>query len=500
METMNFPLRCLLIFSVLGAWWNPVPAFEPYDYKTVPFPKGITDFESRVPGLVDTLTDIAIGGDLPEDQEARFLAAARRISPLNRRAFTAEYEKKIGAPHSESRKIAGAQIKLLLEPHLAALSEINGAEEFRDFLAESLDLAELGSPNKSGSSGGSPAVVAEGTIGFLSMDGPRKVKAVLRSGEGSGSFMFAPGGLDSRIFLSAYREAVKFIGLSRGSELVGKSIEFSLDKAVKVKSEGPGAALACAVLTEALSKKLSLEKDTALMGDVNADGTVQPVEDLRERLSSESRSLEKVIIVPKADQFAGNDILLLEGPRVFYKTQLFTVETLSEAVDLGTSRRKDKQKQAIALFTEIQNVLNKPGGAKFITNSHVRRRLQKVLQLAPNHLSAKQLALASQKKYPVRLSLTASLELIFDAIEPIFKDSGEIDSYKKVDEEGIKILSRYRSRIDPALKKLTDAVFTFQNAGRVGSNTANERARVSQRLKEELSRVRRDYRIRERLM
>ncbi|MDF1813918.1 MAG: hypothetical protein P1V20_17075, partial [Verrucomicrobiales bacterium] len=210
-------------------------------------------------------------------------------------------------------------------------------------------------------------------------------------------------------------------------------------------------------------------------------------------------SLYHVVVIPKADRYSLDDILLLHGPAIFYTTQIFEVGTLNQAVEISKKARSKNINQSLKTFYQVQQVLKQPDGRKYLQNSHVKKRLSEVLKLTPNHLSAQQLVKVSKGIYPRHLSLQASFEIVFEALKPVIEDDG-IDQYGKLDPEGFEKLKRYRDRLDPSLEKLAGATFSFETSGRIGTDSGNERARVTQNLKEELNAVSRNVKIRERMM
>ena len=481
----------VLLFSGL----TPAIGFEAYDYKKVPsFPNLEEDYEFKLMSLVEILTDIALIEDLPDLKRAHILAAARRISPMNRRAFYAEYQLSIGLRPTGTSPIRKEMISSALQIHFVNLEKIPGTKNYVEFLKAASDLNAVSVPVQT-------TVVTEpvsnNTCGLLTHNGCVSLGCLKERVSGS-NFQFTVGNLKSGIFLSAYRESIKYLALKNTRNLSGVRLNFMID-AELTPEEGPAAALACAVLTEAAAKNLRIDPRVALAGDVNADGSVQPLGDQVDRLMADAGSLYKITVIPKADQGFANDILLLHGPWFFSKTQLVGVGKLSEAVDIASQKKSPGVSQALSIFAEVQKVLNGPEGRKFLTNSHVRKRLVRVLELMPDHLSARQLNRASMGNYPKTLSLVGSFEIIFKALKPAIK-KGQIDQNAKLDPEALVELKRYRKRLDPTLKKLVDATFAFETSGRVGGQSSIERARVKQRLKEELNAISRNIKIRERMM
>ncbi|MDF1816717.1 MAG: hypothetical protein P1V20_31230, partial [Verrucomicrobiales bacterium] len=267
-------------------------AFEPFDYQKVPSP-GIVQRESaRFEPLVETLTGIASNENIPETNRAKLLAAARAISPLNKSAFYTEYLLSIGDTPGEIPPIEKDRVTDVLEPYLRELRALPAAGEFITFVNDATKFDQSSQPRSTDSSDpfadesdSVPAAESSvNTCGLLTMEGCREItcRSSIISGK---TFKFKPGALNSDYFMSAFRESLKYIAITSTEGLIGRQVDFLTD-AELTDEEGPSGALACAVLTEAVAGNFKVDSLVAFSGDVNADGTVQPLDDQKERLTA----------------------------------------------------------------------------------------------------------------------------------------------------------------------------------------------------------------------
>ena len=74
--------------------------------------------------------------------------------------------------------------------------------------------------------------------------------------------------------------------------------------------------------------------------------------------------------------------------------------------------------EAIAAFAAVQQTCRKTG-ANGLNTPEVKQKLDRIIQIAPNHLSAKYLRQAADRKQPTKLSLSMSLYRAFVAIAPL---------------------------------------------------------------------------------
>lgn len=507
------------------------------NYDSLPFPEGgILMDESKKAGFLNALAAIARNyDDVSNSDRARAVALARRVDPLHKPSFiadyqldrgvkpepTADYERKkdavyavyktsldfLRAPDKKAKEYSGYLIDLLIgvEPqdtnYPALMSEYE--KEFPSVSWESIVSIE-------GDSLAPPPVSLGGPghqFAFLSTDGILKIQSNSKSGGASGLQFPGRNPVETGIFRSAFREGVKYLGQKKSGITRGWTVSFKADGEFKeefLEEQGPAAALGSVLSLQALVENGEFDPAIAFAGDVNADGSVQPVHDIRDRLNSIGKSEIKIIGIPMADAGSLGDILILNGPKVFAERQIFGVRSMKEASELSrpfSSRAQDLQ-AAMDQFSEIQEVLLKPGGMKHLTNSHVLKRLQELTQLAPNHLSAKMLALKGLQRAPGKLTLGASLELV---MEPLKSMTGGDDEKMKItsaglDPEAVLRLQRYAKRIDGRLKKLSSAVVNLSNAGRVGSDKFTAQEIATTWLKDELAAVGRNIDVREEMM
>lgn len=482
-------------------------AFEPLYHGNVPCSDAVIEsFQARSSDFPTILSRIAVTRGLSDAQSSEILAAARRISPLDRTAFLTEYQLSIGHRPTEVKGFPESEdLSAIVAPYLEKVRSISGSTPFIEFLTDAItkEVESAEEPSKIPENPFAPPEeekedeLFEQSCHFLTSEGCTPLMA---SGAPSsnGHFQYLPGNLNSELFRSAYRESLKHLAIRHVAELEGLLITFQTDSRIE-EDDGPAAALASAVLTRAIAEKIELDESISYFGDVNADGTVQPVDGMVKRLIENPGTLCHIVVIPKADLFQADDLLLLNGPDTFIKTQLVAVEDLDAALSFGGKTQSDSTDQAIKLFDEIQGVLQRPGGEKLITNSHVRTRLKKVVELMPEHISARQLLLLSLNRAPRQLSLSASIDLIFEALDPVI-EKGEIDMYGHLDPDSYATLNRFKDRLDPSLSELTMAVIQFETSGRLGSNSRSERARLSQRLKEKINAMSRNVRVREKMM
>jgi len=211
----------------------------------------------------------------------------------------------------------------------------------------------------------------------------------------------------------ATSEVSKFIQVRHHGHLPeGYRIELAFADKYSPK-DGPSAAVACALLVDSILADHDLADDFAVTGDMNADGSIQPVGGIVSKVRGARQKGCAIVAVPKQNETAVADGYIIDGIRELRSIQVFSVATFDEAHALATKNRAEKLAKALAEFSQVQQALARD--EKFISNPKVLEKLHLVTELAPNHLSAKYLYLHGTQRGPRTLSLVGSLMAIDEA-------------------------------------------------------------------------------------
>lgn len=267
---------------------------------------------------------------------------------------------------------------------------------------------------------------------------------------------------------TALKKVVKYLRLQHKSLPAGYRVEISFEEQY-IPKDGPSAAVACALLLNSLIEGDDIDPDIAVTGDMNADGTVQPVGGITGKLRGAVRRDCSVIGIPEPNKRVINDLLIVEGPLSLSRIQIFTLGKFEDAWKLAAShdKRNAEIKESIEVFGEVQKVLNRSGGIKYLRNSHVRERLKKCLELTPNHLSAQLLLDASMGRVPKKLSLLGSVENIDRTAEPLLRairqKKFDISDPLAGDEyaDAASAIKRIRPMLDDRTLKCADALVNY---------------------------------------
>ncbi|MDF1659752.1 MAG: hypothetical protein P1U58_19220 [Verrucomicrobiales bacterium] len=300
---------------------------------------------------------------------------------------------------------------------------------------------------------------------------------------------------------SALKEVIKFHQLRHSVDESRKEIEISFEEQYSSK-DGPSAAVACALLAESIVTGTELDRTFAVTGDLNADGAVQPVGGIDGKIRGAINANCSIIALPKESSNVLSDYAVLGQLKPFIDIQVFSITTFDEALQLSkaSEQRSEETQLSIDTFSKVQEVLQKPGGEKWLSNPHVHDKLRIVLKNTPNHESAKYLLLKGLGRSPESLSLSGSFLQIYRATTPLrgALESGEIPEDTGDLSQSMFNLRRIRAKLDPRTRACADALEDFSGSlKKVGDTNlfaANSRIpKIVEELESSWSDVLREY-------
>jgi len=267
---------------------------------------------------------------------------------------------------------------------------------------------------------------------------------------------------------SALGEVIKYLRLRHDVLPHNYKVEIAFEEQY-IPKDGPSAAVACALLLESMIKDLELDDKFAVTGDMNADGTVQPVGGITGKLRGAAARDCNVVAIPVKNARVISDMLIMEGPAPLTRIQIFSLKNFDQALALGVRHelRSEDVRTSIEKFEEVRKLLTQPNGMRYLKNSHVQARLRECVKLTPNHLSARHLLLASVGRTPERLSLSGSLEYIDRSAEPLLRvlRQGSFEKRGGLEEDefadAASALRRIRTKLDKRVVKICDSIVEY---------------------------------------
>lgn len=174
--------------------------------------------------------------------------------------------------------------------------------------------------------------------------------------------------------------------------------------------DGGSAGTAFAILMLSSLEGWDIDPKFAITGDITVDSKVRPIGGVDAKIRGAADDGCTLVAIPEGNAERVSDYLVLTSPKSLADIQIFSITTLSDAVDLARVKKPDKIARAIDLFSQFQTVYKDASNpAAYLTSADAKDKLRSVLEFAPTHLSAKYLLLCAEGKAPKKLSVGMSL-------------------------------------------------------------------------------------------
>lgn len=282
---------------------------------------------------------------------------------------------------------------------------------------------------------------------------------------GFGATHFAqPVGSDMRTALQA---ASRFIELRHETLPRQNDFEIAFQEKYSGK-DGPSAAVACALLLESAITGKTWDSEFAVTGDMNQDGSVQPIGGVAAKIRGAANGECKIVAIPMKNESALMDVLLMDGPNALCKTAVFGISNFEEAAALAATERPQILQQALDEFMVMREVLLRDPRAQpqILRTPQAVERLQAILKKTAHCLSAKHLLLYAQGRLPASLSLAGSIQETDsngDALLAAIDKDINAESSLRLDDVGgaINRLRNLRPRLDKRVWPYLDAIVNY---------------------------------------
>lgn len=271
-----------------------------------------------------------------------------------------------------------------------------------------------------------------------------------------------------KMMSGALTRAVSLVEERHGELPQGIAIELSFEEQY-IPKDGPSAAVASFLLLESIIQDIDFDQRFAVTGDMSEAGQVGPVGGIDGKIRGARKRGCEVIAIPVENAGSVADLLLLEGAGALTGIQIFSIKTHAEALALARvpEERSEELRSAISEFAKIQSAMQRSSSNALLRSPKVQQSLRRIVQLAPNHLSARYLLLAGLGRNPKELTLSGSLTAIDQAAAPLikgleqgrFEETGSFE--KNLYLESKYALQRQRAQLDPRTRDCADAIIEY---------------------------------------
>ena len=182
-------------------------------------------------------------------------------------------------------------------------------------------------------------------------------------------------------------------------------VSFADDSGAK---DGPSGDAAFTLLLFSLYHPLRLAADCAITGDITVDGRVRAVGAVPAKIHAALEGGCRIVAVPKENAAEVSDVSFLYDANTFWKIQVFTVDTLDEALAVMREDRPADLQRAIDLFAAVERRIAPDTPCLSAAHLDLVPSLREVLRLAPGHASAAAMLKALEGRSFVSMSLPVS--------------------------------------------------------------------------------------------
>lgn len=235
---------------------------------------------------------------------------------------------------------------------------------------------------------------------------------------------------------TALDEAVRAVKLRHPS--FGEREHFTLSFGEKYGAkDGPSAGAAFTLVLYSLYDPLKLAGDCAITGDITVDGRVRKVGAVPSKIQAAVLDRCRLVAIPRENAEAPADTALLYPQNTLWKTQVITVDTLDQALDVMREDRSPNLQAAIDRFEVVQRTVGRETPRLTRAQAALIPQLEEVLRLAPNHASARYMLEALQGKAPAVLSLGESLASVQRITRGALSLAAPSQEHREIDQNAI---------------------------------------------------------------
>src|SRR5581483_10224079 len=196
---------------------------------------------------------------------------------------------------------------------------------------------------------------------------------------------------------TSLEEAVRTVRL-RHADVDRASVEISFDDKYTAK-DGGSAAGAFTLLLLAAYGDFEVNPQAAITGDITVDGKIRPVGAIPAKVHGAAMDQCKLVAIPASNTDEMSDAILLQGASSLWEVQIFSCQTLDDAIAVMRKDPDPKLVEAMKLFDQLRTDYQKKAPVA-LRAPKAQEALAKILSLAPNHVSAALLQQLSQGKGP----------------------------------------------------------------------------------------------------
>lgn len=245
--------------------------------------------------------------------------------------------------------------------------------------------------------------------------------------------------------------------------------------------DGPSAGTAFALAIDSLFTGEEIDRGYAVTGTITSDGESGVIGGVAGKIRGAINKDCKIVGIPHGNAKGVYDSFLLDGHAPLLKINVFTQKTFEDAYKLSRVEKASNIVTAMATYQKVADLAQEKG-TEVLKNPKIQAELEKVIQAAPNHLSAKVLLDWSKGKHTKTLSLRGSLDEIDQEMSAFRMGGIKGGEGKATAEEAVKHLNAIKDKLDRRMMPYLDAAMVLCKAIKAGMNEGEEEKDFSKRI------------------
>ncbi|MFT6181197.1 MAG: hypothetical protein ACJAQT_001807 [Akkermansiaceae bacterium] len=257
--------------------------------------------------------------------------------------------------------------------------------------------------------------------------------------------------------------------------------------------DGPSAGTAMSIILDSLFTGREIDGKFACTGAITADGKVTRIGGVAGKIRGATKKGCNLVGVPHENIKGVSDIIVLDGIDPLINIQVFSFETLDQALMVASKDKPAEVQSTIDDFNKIAKLIKAKGIAS-LSDAKVIALLEDVVKKMPNHQSAQILLSIANKDEKKILSLGGSFHQINTKTSGMTQKvqmmtySGELEyssSDKDEARDALKELEEVADKLDPRLKEYNDAMLSVLKIYSDGREDDEKDKEFIERLKDE---------------
>ncbi len=233
--------------------------------------------------------------------------------------------------------------------------------------------------------------------------------------------------------------------------------------------EQDSAAVAAAVLLHSIVTGQELNPKVVLIGGIGPEttgGAVTSAVAIGTRLRNLPDDTPLRIGVPLVSEPDVRDLALMGEPELLLRHEVFALVTLDDAISVAAANPPENFAKASAIFDKIRAANATTPLPALLKSPQAQAKLSEILQLVPQHLSARLLLLTATGKLSGKMTFVTSQQAVLKAAKPFWEtiEKGDRAAIQRTSITSGNILNLMQAKVHPSVERYLIATRAYMRA------------------------------------